>query len=72
MALKILCNNFEKKNKLFEFLFLGTSFCFSEIKEKDLDIFQLGADFLFLFHLGKRKENVGIGKKIILNTNCGL
>ncbi len=44
------------KNKLFEFLFLGTSFCFSEIMKKDLDIFHSGADLFFLFHLGKRKE----------------
>jgi hypothetical protein len=33
MAFKILWNNFEKKNKLFEFLFLERVFCFSPATE---------------------------------------
>ena len=47
---------------------MGTSFCFSETMEKDLGIFHSGTDFLFLFHLGKRKENIGSANKTYFNS----
>jgi DNA phosphorothioation-dependent restriction protein DptG len=77
MVLKILWNNFKKKNKLFEFLFLGTSFYFSEIMKKDLASFHSGTDFMlnafceildlsgFLFHLGCKSRCVGEKEKKI-------
>ncbi len=55
------------------------SFCFLGILETDLVIFHSGADFLFLFHLGKRKEDFvqripleGLETKHILRVKYGL
>ena len=36
--------------------------------EKDLVRFHIGTDFLFLFHLGKRKENIGSANKTYFNS----
>ena len=36
--------------------------------EKDLGKFHSGTDFLFLFHLGKRKENIRSANKTYFNS----
>ena len=40
--------------------------------KKDLARFHSGADFLFLFHLGKRKENLDVRQNLFQDWNSGI